>query len=258
MNLRQRLQLEREYHESEDKARAGSSLVSNVYASGIFDEAESYQLDALGDIDGAQVLDYGCGGGWSTAKLGARGACVTGFDISQTRLGEAKGHLLSSNNGPQVYLALCAAERLPFADARFDAIFGKQILHHLELSVAIPEIARVLRPGGKAVFLEPLIHNPLLEGYRRLTPHLRSPTERALSMNDLQLIGDHFSRWSHKDFCLLAVLPTLVEALTSKRPILTRFRSWLRKVDRKLVDAIPFIGRYCWETVIMLERDAIT
>ncbi|MBC8262803.1 MAG: hypothetical protein H8E47_01580 [Anaerolineales bacterium] len=124
----------------------------------------------------------------------------------------------------------------------------------MELDAAIPEIVRVLRPGGKAVFLEPLIHNPLLEGYRRLTPHLRSPTERALSMHDLQRIGTHFGWWTHKEFCLLAVFPALVEALTSKSPALTRWRLWLQKVDRKLVGAVPFVGRYCWETVITLER----
>ena len=143
---------------------------------------------------------------------------------------------------------------LPFRDGAFDAVLGKQILHHLDLKIAIPEIARVLRPGGRAVFLEPLIHNPLLEGYRRLTPHLRSPTERALSMHDLQRMGAHFRRCTHQEFCLLAVLPALVEALAGKRPALTRWRLWLQKVDRRLVDTVPFIGRYCWETVITLER----
>ena len=254
MNSKQRLQLERQYHESEDKARGASSLLRGVYYSGLFGEAECYHLEALGDVRGAHVLDYGCGGGWSAARLRARGARVTGFDISRTRLAEARGHLFSGSSGPRVYLVQCAAERLPFADATFDAVFGKQILHHLELDDTIPEIVRVLRPGGKAVFLEPLIHNPLLEGYRRLTPHLRSPTERALSMQDLQRIGAYFRRWSHKEFCLLAVLPALAESLTSKRPPLMRLRLWLQKVDRKLVDAVPFVGRYYWETVITLER----
>ena len=69
MNPKQRLQLERQYHESEDKARGDSSLVRGVYSSGLFDEAERYHQDALGDVRGARVLDYGCGGGWSAAKL---------------------------------------------------------------------------------------------------------------------------------------------------------------------------------------------
>ena len=254
MDIKQRLQLERTYHESEDQARSASSLLRSVYASGVFDEADTYHLDALGDVRGARVLDYGCGGGWSSAKLRARGACVTGLDISVTRLSEAQGHLPENSHGPRVALLQCAGEGLPFVDDCFDAVFGKQVLHHLELDVAIPEIARVLRPGGKAVFLEPLIHNPFLETYRRLTPHQRSATEKALSMCDLQTIGSHFRTWTHTEFCLLAVLPVLLEALISKNLVLTRTRLWLQKVDRKLVNTLPFIGRYCWETVIVLER----
>lgn len=254
MNSQSHLQLERQYHESEDRLRADNRLIGGVYASGIFEEAETYHLDALGNIHSAHVLDYGCGGGWSAEKFRERGAHVTGFDISQTRLLEAQGHLSDSQDRPAVGLLLCDAQRLPFPDATFDVVFGKQILHHLELDLAMLEIVRVLRPGGRAVFLEPLIHNPLLQGYRRLTPHLRSPGERALSMQDLQRIGAYFGTWSHREFCLLAIAPVLVQALVGQRRFLTVVRHWLQRVDRRLIDTLPFIGRYCWETVIILER----
>lgn len=254
MKLEERLQLERKYHESEDTARSGNSIIRNLYDSGLFGEAEEYQLDALGDIRDACVLDYGCGGGWSTAKLQQRGAHVIGFDISQVRLNEAQGHTAANNGAPAAGFALCAAEALPFADASFDAVFGKQVLHHLQLEEALPHLARVLRPGGKAVFLEPLIHNPLLEGYRRLTPHLRSPTERALSMRDVERIGSYFRHWTHQEFCLLSVAPALIEAATRRTRLLTDMRDWLSKVDHTLIRAMPPIGRYCWETVIIVER----
>lgn len=254
MDSEQRYQLEREYHESEDEARSANMLIRRVYDSGVFDEAEAYHMDALGDIRGAHVLDYGCGGGWTAEKLRERGARVTGFDISQARLAEARGHLFYTDDRPPVGLLLCAAEKLPFPDATFDAVLGKQILHHLGLDSAIPEIVRVLRPGGKAVFLEPLIHNPILETYRRLTPNLRSPTEKALSTHDLQMIGAHFDQWAQECFCLLSVVPVLIGAMFSPRPVPTSVHRWLQKVDRKLIDAVPYIGRYCWEAVITLER----
>lgn len=254
MELRKHLELEREYHEGHDELRDTSSLIRAVYSSGIFEEAENYHLDSLGELQGAQVLDYGCGGGWGSRRLQARGACVVGFDISTARLREAQTRVESDASMEAVDFAMCAAEQLPFADCSFDAVFGQQILHHLELKLAIPEIVRVLRPGGRASFLEPLIHNPLLEGYRRLTPHLRSPTEKALSMKQLDQIGSHFSSYTHKEFCLLAVAPVLLEAVFSQRRLLKKMRYWLQRVDHKLVDALPVLGRYYWETVITVER----
>ena len=155
---------------------------------------------------------------------------------------------------PHADFLLAAAEQLPFADASFDAVLGKQILHHLDLDLAVAEIARVLRPGGRAVFLEPLIHNPLLEGYRRLTPKLRSPTERALSMGDLQRIAAGFSRWQHREFILFSMLPVLAATATSPRPLWERSRLALQRFDGWLLARAPFVGRYCWETVITLVK----
>lgn len=248
MDIDSKLQLEHQWHESEDFARDDNSLIVGVYASGVFAEAEAYHLAALGDVAGRHVLDYGCGTGGTTAHLLERGARVTGFDISVARLLDAR------QRAPQAGLLSCAAEMLPFPDATFDALLGKQILHHLDLHVAIPEIARVLRPGGRAVFLEPLIHNPILEGYRRLTPHLRSPTERALSMQQLAWIGGHFRAWSHREFILLSILPVLVAILSGRRGSLPGWQRRLQRLDRSLVHAVPWLGRYCWETVIVLNR----
>jgi ubiquinone/menaquinone biosynthesis C-methylase UbiE len=258
MDSHTRQQLEKQYHESDDQARSTSSLISRVYSSNLFTEAEDHHLDALGDVRGARVLDYGCGDGRSTARLLSRGARVAGFDISRTRLALAQQHVAAAvgaaPGAAPAQLALCAAEMLPFRDASFDAVFGKQILHHLDLGAAIPEIVRVLRPGGRAVFLEPLIHNPVLQGYRLLTPRLRSPTEQALSMADLRFIAAHFKGWSHTEFCLLAVLPVLVDAVVFRRPRLARLTNWFQRLDRALVKAIPFAGRYYWETVVTLVR----
>jgi ubiquinone/menaquinone biosynthesis C-methylase UbiE len=254
VDIDRKLQLEHQWHESEDFARDDNSLIVGVYQSAVFREAESYHLDALGDVAGLHVLDYGCGTGGTTAQLAARGARVAGFDISLTRLAEARQRVAGAPGGGQAGLVQSVAEMLPFADSSFDAVLGKQILHHLDLTIAVPEIARVLRPGGRAVFLEPLIHNPILEDYRRLTPHLRSPTERALSMAQLAWIGGHFSAWSHREFILLSILPVLASVLTRRPGALAGWQQRLQHLDRALVDAVPWLDRYCWETVIVLER----
>jgi ubiquinone/menaquinone biosynthesis C-methylase UbiE len=249
MSLDNRITLERNYHESEEFLRDQSRLIVGVYQSGVFDEAETYLLEALGDIQDLNVLDYGCGTGKSTQELKSRGALVTAFDISLTRLKDAKGHLTSEDRSHTKFVA-AAAERLPFIDKKFDAIIGKQILHHLELEVAAREISRVLKPGGKAVFLEPLIHNPFLEAYRRLTPHLRSPTERALSVHDLREFSSQFTHWEHTEFCFFAILPVLVDVFLGNKVSLRRLTKTLQRLDQTLIKAVPSIGRYYWETVV--------
>ena len=254
MKGQSRLELERQYHESEDQARQESRLIRGVYGSGVFQEALAYHRGALGDVRGLRVLDYGCGGGYDAARLRARDARVTGFDISQTRLAEAQGHLPKQEVGPPVTLAQWAAGRLPFADASFDAIFGKWILHHLDLDQDGPEIVRVLKPGGRAAFIEPLNHNPILRTYRRLTPHLRSPDEQPLCIEDLQTVGSHFRTWRHKEFVLFSALPAFAAVLARKKAPSPRLQAWPQGIDRALLDAVPFLGRYCWEAVLVVER----
>ncbi|MCP4211612.1 MAG: class I SAM-dependent methyltransferase [Halieaceae bacterium] len=81
------------------------------------------------------MLDYGCGTGGTTSQLLARGAQVTGFDISLTRLAQALQRVTGNQGNTQTGLLQCAAETLPFPSGAFDAVLGKQILHHLELKV---------------------------------------------------------------------------------------------------------------------------
>ena len=187
-------------------------------------------------------------------RLLERQAIVTGFDLSYSRLELARTWHNIATVPDSGYLVQASAELLPFAEASFDIVVGRQILHHLDLDLAATEVKRVLRPGGRAAFLEPLIHNPILEGYRRLTPHLRSPSEQALAFSDLRRFSGGFTRWEHHEFCLFSVLPALLEAATKPSPIWRIPRTWLQKLDRRLADMFPAIGRYYWETVIILDR----
>ena len=250
MDIHHKLELEHAWHEAEDFARDADALIVGVYASGIFAEAEAYHVAALGDLAGRHVLDYGCGTGGATARMVAQGARVTAFDLSHHRLAAARTRI---GGAPACYVQ-CAAEQLPFPDATFDAMLGKQILHHLDLARAVAEVARVLRTGGRAAFLEPLIHNPLLQGYRCVTPHLRSPTERALSMADLDLIAAPFARAWHREFVLLSVAPALAAVWLGAHPRWRRLQQALASRDRWLFARYPALARYAWQTVIVVEK----
>src|SRR5215472_525232 len=84
------------------------------------------------------------------------------------------------------------AHDLQFASGSLDMVFGVAILHHLEFARALREIHRVLRGGGKIVFVEPMRHNPVARLVRWLTPHARTPDELPLGRSELRLIGRNF------------------------------------------------------------------
>jgi SAM-dependent methyltransferase len=106
-------------------------------------------LDAIwdeGDLLGRRVLDVGCGTGRLAQALAERGAKVWGVDSSPEMLAEAR-----AGAGRRVGFKLGRAEALPFRDGWFDRAVLRLAVHLVDRAAAFPELARVLRPGGRAV-----------------------------------------------------------------------------------------------------------
>jgi len=82
---------EKDWHDSEDLKRNESTLIRGVYGSDLFLEAESCFLNALGDVQELQILDFGCGTALTSYQLRARQARVTGIDLSLPRILEGAG-----------------------------------------------------------------------------------------------------------------------------------------------------------------------
>jgi ubiquinone/menaquinone biosynthesis C-methylase UbiE len=99
-----------------------------------------------GDLAGRRVLDVGCGTGLLADALGQRGARVWGMDASPEMLAQARAHA-----GKRVGFKLGRAEALPFKDAWFDRAVLRLVVHLVDRAQALPELARVLRPDGRAV-----------------------------------------------------------------------------------------------------------
>lgn len=85
------------------------------------------------------------------------------------------------------------AHNLLFEPDHFNLIFGRAILHHLELSAALAEVQRVLSPDGMIIFFEPLNINPAYKVYRYFHPNQRTKDERAFSISNLNLIKSTFN-----------------------------------------------------------------
>lgn len=98
-------------------------------------------------VDGARVLDVGCGGGFTCEYLAERGADVTGLEVNPDLLRAAREH--ASAGGLVIDYVPGVAEALPFDDASFDVVTCVDVLEHVEdVGRAVAEMARVLRPGG--------------------------------------------------------------------------------------------------------------
>jgi len=109
-------------------------------------------IEAIASLAGRTVLDVGCGGGILAEAMAAKGAQVTGIDLSEKPLGVARLHLAESGL-PVRYESASAedyAERHPGA---FDVVTCMELLEHVpEPASTVAACARLLRPGGTAFF----------------------------------------------------------------------------------------------------------
>jgi ubiquinone/menaquinone biosynthesis C-methylase UbiE len=133
-------------------------------------------------IAGKRVLDYGCGRGESSLYYLSREALVSGIDISSTYIEAARAAAKNAGYSPATWdFNVMDAHAMSFDEGTFDLVVGEGILHHLDADLAMKEIWRVLKPGGRVFLQEPLADNPLLKIFRWLTPKARTVDEEPFS-----------------------------------------------------------------------------
>lgn len=118
---------------------------------GMFGVPES-EVGVLGDVDGLDVVDLGCGTGYFSAWLARRGARPVGVDVTPAQLDTARR--LQRETSLEFPLIEASAEDVPVPDASFDLAFseyGASIW--CDPHKWLPEAYRLLRPGGRLVFL---------------------------------------------------------------------------------------------------------
>jgi ubiquinone/menaquinone biosynthesis C-methylase UbiE len=114
-------------------------------------------------LAGVKVLDVGCGSGALARVLVAEGAEVTGVDPNRQALTAAR------SVAPAAHFEQAGAEALPFEDAAFDVVLIVNALHHVPLAAmdrALAEAARVTRPAGLLIVIEPLASGSFFDALR--------------------------------------------------------------------------------------------
>ncbi len=152
----------------EDRARrfagqgAGLAAVCSYGMPGLYNRMIHYcQRLALAPwldiVPGTRALDVGCGVGRWSALLAARGAVVTGMDLSPTMIAEARRRARASGLADRCRFLVQDLAELD-AGGQFDLVLGVTVLQHIldpgALRAALQRMVAHLRPGGRMVLLE--------------------------------------------------------------------------------------------------------
>jgi ubiquinone/menaquinone biosynthesis C-methylase UbiE len=125
---------------------------------------------AFAPLGGKRILDVGCGAGTLAGSLSVRGANVTGIDPNEEALSNARRAV------PEATFRAAGAEAMPFADGSFDGAVFLNSLHHVPeaaIGRALREAARVVKPAGPIVIIEPLAEGSFFSALRSVEDETR-------------------------------------------------------------------------------------
>ena len=239
--------------------------LNDIFSDNAFENR--YSRSFLENIQGKRVLDLGCGVGEDTVFLLLQGAVVNAIDLSPKSVDVTRKLAKKFGLDHMLTAEVMTAENLKFEPESFDIIFGREVLHHVDLDKAGKEIFRVLKKGGKAIFLEPLGYNPILKFYRwysRKYVKTRTEHEEPLTFNQLFNLDTRFKKIEHDEFHLISLSLWFMYSFVSKGKYwwrnLQKGREYsemyvfLQKIDRGLFRIFPFFKRHCIETVMVYTK----
>lgn len=221
-------------------------------------DAEKARIfELLGDLEGKDLLECGCGFGiWSVA-LAQRGARVWAFDISEKSVAETTSRAYEANVGHIVKAQIVDFHNLPYGDEAFDLMFGSMILHHVDAHVAGGELSRVLKVGGKAVFHENSDNNPLLMFLRDTVvgrfgvSKTGTPDEYPLTAQQIETMGEYFVDY-HVHFSRFMFFELASKVLfRDSNEFIARI---CESADRLIYAWLPFSRRYSYYQIVEFNK----
>ncbi|KAM3109460.1 class I SAM-dependent methyltransferase, partial [Phormidesmis sp. 146-33] len=161
------------------------------------------------------------------------------------------------------------AMAIDFPDNTFDIIYASNLLHHIpDPRLTLKEMHRVLKPGGKACFWDPLKHNPVINVYRRIATKVRTEDETPLDIDLVNYIRSLYSQTSYDTFWIATLWIFLQFYLIEKvNPNEERYwkkiiveqkrleKTYLRleKLDRSL-KKLPLVKRFAWNLAVVATK----
>lgn len=145
----------------------------------------------LGDVRGRLVLELGAGLGEASVWFATHGAHVVASDLSGAMLDVARR--VAAVHDTRIDTVQMDGAVLAMADRSVDIVYGANVLHHVDTARCLDEVWRVLKPGGVAVFWDPLQYNPVINVYRRMATKVRTEDEHPLGRADIALLRHRFA-----------------------------------------------------------------
>lgn len=171
------------------------------------------------DLPGRKALDFACGDGHIAVEMAQVGGDVVGIDISPASVDLARR--AAAEAGVNATFAVMDALATDFADDTFDVIVCAGVIHHMDPVAAYRELARIVKPDGVVYAIEGLGHNPLINLYRKKTPHLRSPDEQPLRRWEVEAAHASFQSAKFRFFSLFALASAPFERTPVGKPLKT-------------------------------------
>lgn len=207
-------------------------------------------VSRVGVTPGNRVLDVACGTGNAAIPAAVAGGEVTGLDITPELFEDARRR--AGEAGVELELVEGDAQEMPFDDQSFDVVvstFG--CMFAPDHGAAAAEIARVLRPGGRAIFQEPVRNSPVVRFIRGLIPYRQpdiSPFERPLTDEELHDFASPFCSVRQRAFLLPHV------ALGQILPVVSRRADLLYRSDHAIMQRVPALAYYAGIRVLELTK----
>lgn len=224
-------------------------------------------LKQLGDVRGKLLLDLGCGAGENSVYFTRLGAQCVAADYSPGMVDVALQ--LAERNGVQIEGRVINAMSIDIPDNTFDIVYASNLLHHIpDPKVTLQEMHRILKPGGKACFWDPLRHNPVINVYRRMATEVRTEDETPLDIGIVNFIRSLYSQ-THYDTFWIATLWIFLQFYLVEKVNPNEERYWkkiileqarlekiylrLEKLDRVL-KKLPLMKRMAWNLAVVATK----
>ncbi|HEY4319802.1 MAG TPA: class I SAM-dependent methyltransferase [Gemmatimonadales bacterium] len=208
---------------------------------------------SLGPVAGRRLLDFGSGQGEEACYFAKLGADVSAIDISP--VGIQVGRDRAKANGLTVDFQVMSCAATTFADNTFDLVHGHGILHHVGLAEALTEVYRILKPGGRAVFLEPLGNSPRIEALKQRVYHRYKDRRHLIPLTSgeenlrLDDIGRATARWA-----MVRLYPYYLASRARKLFLPMKYWHLLYRFDHGVLQVMPPLKHFAGGAVIYLEK----